>query len=482
MFVAATPAGEPEEQRSADGFNWTRKSLAEWLVQRLCGPERVVVGIRPRLFVPACGYFERHGIDRQWPTFLDDFCARWPTDADGVWVRDIREGRIGAGASRSGEVSWFRQTELAARGSKPVFRFDVEGQVAASTHAGLPWLRFIRQRCPKVHFWPFDGWDVPLGSSVIAEVYPSLWRAAYPRQTQFSVHQHDAYVVACWLRDADRGGELLRHLRSLQQDSPPWQRLRDGFFRRPLQGEADAMLVPVSVQLGLAGRTRHVGDLRLDTASVHATSTWSGSIFHVLEMGRHYEDYVLSPREIRLPNLDTIPSTYPYERLATKIKTTGVTGNIGEAVAAIFARRVLGAPLSAISHVRPKRSFRRRKAPDYLMKIGPLITPAIGWALNAAGPVWRPRVVASRIQGQVDSGKHKKRQAREALEQLAACWTIVMNRQPETVGYGLIVTFAYAPPREVRASFIAPKNQDKLLTILRAGTPTASDLEGCLHA
>lgn len=217
VFVA-TPAGEPEEQRSADGFNWTRKSLAEWLVQRLCGPERVVVGIDHAFSFPLA-YFERHGIDRQWPTFLDDFCARWPTDADGVWVRDIREGRIGAGASRSGEVSWFRQTELAARGSKPVFRFDVEGQVAASTHAGLPWLRFIRQRCPKVHFWPFDGWDVPLGSSVIAEVYPSLWRAAYPRQTQFSVHQHDAYVVACWLRDADRGGELLRHLRSLQQDS-----------------------------------------------------------------------------------------------------------------------------------------------------------------------------------------------------------------------------------------------------------------------
>lgn len=241
------------------------------------------------------------------------------------------------------------------------------------------------------------------------------------------------------------------------------------------------MLVPVSVQLGLAGRTRHVGDLRLDTASVHATSTWSGS-FHVLEMGRHYEDYVLSPREIRLPNLDTIPSTYPYERLATKIKTTGVTGNIGEAVAAIFARRVLGAPLSAISHVRPKRSFRRRKAPDYLMKIGPLITPAIGWALNAAGPVsggpeWWP--VESKARSTQESTKSGRR---EALEQLAACWTIVMNRQPETVGYGLIVTFAYAPPREVRASFIAPKNQDKLLTILRAGTPTASDLEGCLHA
>jgi hypothetical protein len=48
--------------------------------------------------------------------------------------------------------------------------------VAKSTHAGIPWLRFIRQHLgSRVHFWPFDGWDVPAGRSVIAEVYPALW-------------------------------------------------------------------------------------------------------------------------------------------------------------------------------------------------------------------------------------------------------------------------------------------------------------------
>ena len=54
--------------------------------------------------------------------------------------------------------------------------FDVQGSVAKSTHAGLPWLRHLRRECKRsVHFWPFDGWGIPEGSSVVAEIYPSLW-------------------------------------------------------------------------------------------------------------------------------------------------------------------------------------------------------------------------------------------------------------------------------------------------------------------
>jgi hypothetical protein len=45
-----------------------------------------------------------------------------------------------------------------------VFHFDVQGSVAKSTHAGIPWLRFIRRRLgARVHFWHFDGWDIPAG-------------------------------------------------------------------------------------------------------------------------------------------------------------------------------------------------------------------------------------------------------------------------------------------------------------------------------
>jgi hypothetical protein len=32
------------------------------------------------------------------------------------------------------------------RGAKSVFHFDVPGSVAKSTHAGLPWLKYLRQK------------------------------------------------------------------------------------------------------------------------------------------------------------------------------------------------------------------------------------------------------------------------------------------------------------------------------------------------
>jgi hypothetical protein len=55
--------------------------------------------------------------------------------------------------------------------------------VAKSTHAGLTWVRYIRQQVgDRVHFWPFDGWEIPVGRSASVEVYPSLWNREFPRQ------------------------------------------------------------------------------------------------------------------------------------------------------------------------------------------------------------------------------------------------------------------------------------------------------------
>lgn len=77
-----------------------------------------------------------------------------------------------------------------------------------STHAGIPWLRFIRQRSGgRVHFWPFDGWDIPAGRSAIAEVYPALWSRGFAREDRTD-HQHDAYSVAAWFSRADRDESL----------------------------------------------------------------------------------------------------------------------------------------------------------------------------------------------------------------------------------------------------------------------------------
>ncbi|MCF7995645.1 MAG: hypothetical protein K9L88_12480, partial [Chromatiaceae bacterium] len=87
--------------------------------------------------------------------------------------------------------------------AKSVFHFDVQGQVAKSTHAGLPWLLSLRRQLgDRLHCWPFDGWEIPEGRSAVAEVYPALWKHAFPTEDR-TPDQHDAYAVAAWLRQAD---------------------------------------------------------------------------------------------------------------------------------------------------------------------------------------------------------------------------------------------------------------------------------------
>jgi hypothetical protein len=108
----------------------------------------------------------------------------------------------------SGNPRWRRLPEVRAGSAKSVFHFDVQGSVAKSTHAGLPWLRCLRRRLgDRAHFWPFDGWDIPVGRSAVVEVYPSLWRHNFPRDGR-TADQHDAYSVAEWMRHADLDGNL----------------------------------------------------------------------------------------------------------------------------------------------------------------------------------------------------------------------------------------------------------------------------------
>ncbi len=136
---------------------WTRRGVAEWLVERLAEDAPALVGIDHGFSFPL-RYFEVHGLAPDWPAFLEDFQRHWPTDADHTYVDFVRDGSAGDGAARMGDSRWRRLTEERAGGAKSVFHFDVPGQVATSTHAGIPWLRFVRQRLgDRVHFWPFDG-------------------------------------------------------------------------------------------------------------------------------------------------------------------------------------------------------------------------------------------------------------------------------------------------------------------------------------
>ena len=186
---------------------WTRRGIAEWLAERLVEEPATLVGIDHGFSFPL-RYFETHHLPPDWPSFLDDFERHWPTDGDHVYVDFVRDGSVGHGAERTGNPKWRRLTEIRARAAKSVFHFDVQGQVAKSTHAGLPWLLYLRRHLgDRVHFWPLDGWQIPVGRSAVVEVYPALWKHSFPVDGRTS-DQHDAYSVAALLRHADMDGRL----------------------------------------------------------------------------------------------------------------------------------------------------------------------------------------------------------------------------------------------------------------------------------
>jgi len=186
---------------------WTRREVGAWLVAQLAPDAPTLVGIDHGFSFPL-RYFEVHHLPPDWPAFLDDFQRHWPTDDPHTYVDFVRDGTAGNGAARTGDARWRRLTEERAGAAKSVFHFDVPGSVAKSTHAGIPWLRFIRQRLgARVHFWPFDGWDIPVGRSAIVEVYPALWNRGFANEDRTS-DQHDAFSVAAWLSRADRDGSL----------------------------------------------------------------------------------------------------------------------------------------------------------------------------------------------------------------------------------------------------------------------------------
>jgi hypothetical protein len=138
---------------------WTRRGIAEWLVESLSEGLPTVVGIDHGFSFPL-RYFDQHGLPHNWSSFLNDFQRHWPTDED-IYVDFVREGGSRNGSARSGNSRWRRLTEVRVR-AKSVFHFDVQGAVAKSTHAEIPWLRYMRQHNKdRVHFWPFDGWSVP---------------------------------------------------------------------------------------------------------------------------------------------------------------------------------------------------------------------------------------------------------------------------------------------------------------------------------
>ncbi len=184
---------------------------------------RFIAGIDHNFSFPKT-YLNRNGID-SWDDFLKDFCEHWPTHMPGVTVEHFRENN-----ARGGSPDEFRLTEKWTSSAKSVFRFDVQGQVAKSAHSGIPWLHHIRQQVGDgIHFWPFDGFEIDEGKSVIAEVYPSIFRNRYNREERSS-DEHDAYSISKWLSDRDRKHKLQKYFETHLPKSEKKVAQREGWI------------------------------------------------------------------------------------------------------------------------------------------------------------------------------------------------------------------------------------------------------------
>lgn len=211
-----TPAIEAARARGIGEYSlprhWTRSEIAHWLIDLARSGECFIAGIDHGFSFPE-SYFKRYGL-KSWQQFLDDFAHHWPTDGDHVYVDFVRDGNLASKGkapppgSRKGSSKEFRLCERWTSSAKSVFQFDVQGSVAKSTHAGIPWLRRIREVAgDRVHFWPFDGWRPPAGKAVIVEVYPSIFRHRYPSDGR-KADEQDAYAVARWLAETVARGAL----------------------------------------------------------------------------------------------------------------------------------------------------------------------------------------------------------------------------------------------------------------------------------
>lgn len=200
VFRGAPGAPIIEVAGPLPGGLWSREALALWLLEEIQKDQPLLIGLDHAFGFPQQWCLEHGASD--WPQVLELAETLWP-------ARQHSLSQLLKSRPLPAVEKGYRLCDRWSHTAKSVFHTG-SGGVAHSTLAGLPWLRFLRNHARgKLHFWPFDGWQPQAGHSVIAEVYPSLWRRRFcPQHPGFNEHQADAWRVAAWMQWADEGGTL----------------------------------------------------------------------------------------------------------------------------------------------------------------------------------------------------------------------------------------------------------------------------------
>jgi hypothetical protein len=213
-----------------------------------------------------------------------------------------------------------------------------------------------------------------------------------------------------------------------------------------------------------AGVYAHIPDtIRVASSQVDTAAGYAGSC-HVLEMGRHYSEYVrYRGRFPSFPPTAGFPAGDYLRQLDTKSRASNVTGNIGEIVGGLVARRTLKIKASHIAHLKANTFS---QTPDYLLGPSPrfesIIRDIVPLPPGTRLPDWWPMETKAR------GDKNWKSAVRDALRQLAAYWYDNCIKAPHRVGYGITVAVELARPRRVRVVVFVPSNQAALTTHLKS--------------
>jgi len=231
------------------------------------------------------------------------------------------------------------------------------------------------------------------------------------------------------------------------------------------------MDVPVRIRLGLNGADTQLGRIRLNRRLIDTASQHFGA-YHILEMGRHFDDYLIAWPP---PQLQMYYGPHLALRRTGKQRAPVITGNIGETVAGQVFRRKIGVPISRLRHIYPTSRFR---TPDYLLDCRVAIPPRIIACLNnpANAPFtrWPVESKAAATAGRITQS------VRSALQQVASYWFNHRVTNAAVMGYGIIVTFQYqGQSPEVVVRIFEPSHQAILLQ--SAGTMTAAQFTAAIN-
>ena len=187
---------------------WTRRGIAEWLVERLAEDTPTLVGIDHGFSFPL-RYFEVHRPAARLASLPRRFPAPLADRRGSHLCRFRSRRRDGNGAARMGNARWRRLTEERAGGANRCFistcrdrwrNPPMPGFRGCASSASSLARACISGRSTAGTFRRALGHRRSLSGAVETQLCPR-------RRT---ADQHDAYSIAAWLSRADRNGTLRR--------------------------------------------------------------------------------------------------------------------------------------------------------------------------------------------------------------------------------------------------------------------------------